>query len=87
MGHLMQYEEKIWRNEITAVSYAAVCLKDSNYIDFLYISSCFKQTDPLNLRHVGLFGHCEKNPNRKKPQQLIGMFACSYSVCVFQGSA
>lgn len=31
MGHLMQYEEKILGNEITAVSSAAVCLKDSDY--------------------------------------------------------
>lgn len=35
MGHLMQYEEKVLRNEIMAVSFAAICLKDSNYIDFL----------------------------------------------------
>lgn len=35
VGHLVQFEEKELLNEITAVYSAALCLKDSGYIDSL----------------------------------------------------
>lgn len=75
MGHLMQYEEKILRNEITAVSCAPVYLKDSNYIDSLQISTYLKQGHPV--RHIVCFLF-----KQNKTKQYMKTYACTNSsVC------
>lgn len=43
VGHLVQFEEKKMVNEITTVSSAALCLKDSGYIDSLQTSAQVEQ--------------------------------------------